>query len=285
RQCERQVSRPDERSPDSVDRPDEAHHELVCRRLVELARRSDLLDPAVAQYDDLARNLHRLLLVVRDDDRGDVDLVVEAQQPCAQLLADPSVQRSERLVEEEHFRVDRERPRQSHPLALTTGELSGITLREPFQLDELEQVMDALRDLGAWPLPDLQPEGHVLPDGHVLEGCVVLEDHPDPARTRRPVGDVDVAEEDLPPLRLLQPCNHAQKARLAASARAEQRRQRPLWDRDRDVLQRDEIPELLRDIDDRDAHHASPFGRNSLIATTVVAAISASTTEAANAPV
>ena len=52
-------------------------------------------------------------------------LVVEAPQPGAQLLAHARVERAERLVEEEHLRLDRERAGEGHPLALAARELAG----------------------------------------------------------------------------------------------------------------------------------------------------------------
>ena len=91
-----------QRVADAVDGADEAHHELVRRVLVELAGAADLLDPAVVHHRDLVGDLHRLLLVVRDEDGRDVHLVVQAAQPVAQLRAHAGVERAERLVEEEH---------------------------------------------------------------------------------------------------------------------------------------------------------------------------------------
>ena len=51
------------------------------RALVQLARAGDLLDPAVVHHHDLVGDLHRLLLVVRDDHRRRVRLVVQPAQP------------------------------------------------------------------------------------------------------------------------------------------------------------------------------------------------------------
>ena len=61
---------------------------------------------------------------------------------CAQLLAHAGVERAERLVEQEHVRLDRERAGERHPLALAAGELRGIALGEAAQLHELEQLVD-----------------------------------------------------------------------------------------------------------------------------------------------
>ena len=56
------------------------------------------------------------------------DLLVQPAQPLAQLGADLRVQRAERLVEQQHARLDGQRARQRHPLALAAGELVGVAL-------------------------------------------------------------------------------------------------------------------------------------------------------------
>ena len=73
-----------------------------------------------------------------------MDLVVQAAQPDPQILANLGVQRAERLVEQQHLRIDRERARQRHPLPLAAGELLGVTVLEAGQPDHLQQVVDLL---------------------------------------------------------------------------------------------------------------------------------------------
>ena len=58
-------------------------------------------------------------------------LVVEAAQPGAQLLANARVERAERLVEQQHLRLDGERARERHPLPLAARELRRIALANP----------------------------------------------------------------------------------------------------------------------------------------------------------
>jgi hypothetical protein len=129
------------------DRADEAHHELVRRLLVELLRRAHLLDLPVVQHDDLLGDLHRLLLVVRHEHGRDVDLVVEAAQPGAQLLAHGGVERAERLVEQQHAGLHGERRGQRHALALAAGQLRRVAVREAVEVHEPEQLVHARLDL------------------------------------------------------------------------------------------------------------------------------------------
>ena len=71
-------------------------------------------------------------------------LLVQAPQPHAQLLAHGRVERAERLVEQQHARLDRERAGERHALALAARELRGIAIGEAVELHEREQLVDAL---------------------------------------------------------------------------------------------------------------------------------------------
>ena len=79
------------------------------------------------------------------------------------------VERGERLVEEQHARVARERARERDALALAARELAGPRLREVRDAEALEQLVDPL----------LAAVGDVLPHGQVREERVLLEDEPD----------------------------------------------------------------------------------------------------------
>ena len=251
--------------------------------VVQLARRGNLFHAAAVHDDDAVGDVHGLLLVVRDDHRGRVRLVVQAPQPVAQLLAHACVERAERLVEQQHLRVDRERTGEPHALALATRELGRVAVAEPRQLHELEQLGHALLDLRARPAANLEPERNIVPDGHVLEGGVVLEDEADAARLRRDVRHVASLEVDAALVRPLEPCDHTQQRRLAAAARPEQRRQGSGFDLDGDAVERSEVAEALDDGSRLD-HRAPSFGLSAVIKISVVTAISASTTADAYAP-
>ena len=80
---------------------------------------------------------------MRDEHRRRVRLVVQPPQPDAQLGAHARVERAERLVEQQHLRLGRERAGERHALPLAAGELRRIAVAEALQLHELEQLVDA----------------------------------------------------------------------------------------------------------------------------------------------
>ena len=141
--------------------------------------------PSFMTHDPVG-DVHRLLLIVRDEDRRDVHLVVQAAQPRAQLLADARVERAERLVEEQHLRLDGERAGERHPLPLAAGELrrgSGPRARRAGRDRAAPRPASAISAFGR--LRILRPNAMLFADGHVLEGRVVLEDEADAALLRR----------------------------------------------------------------------------------------------------
>ena len=216
--------------------------------------------PGVHQHHPVG-DLHGLLLVVRDEDRRHVDVVVEAAQPRPQLLADAGVERAEGLVEQEDLRLDGERPRERHPLPLAAGELRGVAVGEAVQLHEREQLVHAGAHLALRTLADGEPERDVLEHRHVLERRVVLEHHADAALLRSHVRGVLAEDLDSALVGLLEAGDHPEERRLAAPARAEEGGQRPARDRERYVVESDEATEALGRLLDRDCHAAVPFYR------------------------
>ena len=191
------VVRPDERLAERLSVSHEGHHELTRRLVVELPRAPDLFEPAVVDDGDLVGDLHRLVLVVRDEDGRDVHDVVQLAQPLAKLCANARVEGAEGLVEEQHLRLGRERAREPHPLPLPSGELRGVAMPEVLELDEVQKLVDPLGDLGLRPLAHLEAERDVVPHRHVLERGVVLEDEADVSLLRSEHRRVLPGEEDL----------------------------------------------------------------------------------------
>ena len=107
---------------------DEAEDEGRVRPVVDVVGGADLLDRALAHDDDAVGELQRLFLVVGDEDGGVAGAVVDLAQPAAQFAAHLRVERAERLVEQQHARLDGQRAGQRHALALAAGQLRRIAL-------------------------------------------------------------------------------------------------------------------------------------------------------------
>ncbi len=155
-----------------------------------------------------------------------MDLIVQASQPAAQLLAHLGVERAERLIEQQHPWFYRQRARQGDALALAAGELVRVAVRLPVELHQFQQFAHPAPDLGVGRAfaarPHAQAEGDVFEYGHMAEQRVVLEHKADAAPLHLGIGGVLAIEQDLPAVRKLQACNHPQERGLARAGRAEQ---------------------------------------------------------------
>ena len=67
---------------------DEVCHKGVFRLVVDLLRGADLLDIALVHDDDGVGHGQRFFLVVRDVDKGDAQLVFQADQLILHVLAE-----------------------------------------------------------------------------------------------------------------------------------------------------------------------------------------------------
>ena len=95
----------DQAALEHVHGADELGDEARIRVLVDLARRADLDDLAVIHHADARRERHRLFLVVRDDDEGDAQCLLDVDQLELRVLAQLLVERGERLIEQQQLRA------------------------------------------------------------------------------------------------------------------------------------------------------------------------------------
>ncbi len=157
-----------------------------------------------------------------DVDEGDADLALDRLQLHLHLLAQLQVERSERLVEQQHLGPVDDRPRQRHPLPLAAGEFARLALRVAGQADHLQGLVAAADALGLVHTGHPEAVGDVLADGHVREKGVVLEDGVDRPVVGRHAADLLARELDRAVAGVLEAGDHPQRRRLAGAGRAEQ---------------------------------------------------------------
>src|SRR5690606_7405124 len=174
------------------------------------------------------------------------------------LRANLGVQRTERLVQQQHPGLNRQRPRQCDTLTLAPRQLRGQSVGGPVQLHHFQQMHDLAanlrlaRTLAA--RAHSQPVGDVLIHSHVPEQRVMLEH-----KSHAPVADVQVGsvltmEANTAAVWLFQPGDDAQQSRLARAGRAQQRCQLAIIEGETDVINGDKITETLVDLIDFNTH-------------------------------
>ena len=155
---------------------EKACNEGVDRMAVDLQRRPDLDDPAVAHDADPLAHGHRLDLVMRDMDDGLAQHAVKLDQLRAHRCAQLGIQVGERLVEEERHGVSDQRAAQCDSLLLPAAQLSRAAFQQVPDAEHVRRRRDAAIDFLARELAQLEAEGEVSRDAHMRIKRVVLED-------------------------------------------------------------------------------------------------------------
>src|SRR6185437_8827442 len=128
-------------------RADEARDELVVRPVVQLERRTDLLDNAVMHHHDLVGHGHGLDLVMGDIDRGGLEPLMQFLDFGAHRHPQLGIEVGQRLVEQEHLRIAHDGAPHRDALALAAGQLPGIAVEQRRQVQNLGGALDARGDL------------------------------------------------------------------------------------------------------------------------------------------
>ena len=238
--------------------PDEAVHERGGRIVIDLAGRADLLDAALVHHHHPVCDFERLFLIVGDEDRGHVDFGMQRAQPLPQFLAHLGVERTERLVQKQDARLDRQRPRQRNALALTARQLARVAVGEPVELHQIQQFLDARADtrlvLAHRARLHAQAESDVFKHRHMAEQRIVLEHESDMALAGSAGERILAVERNLAGVGPIQPGDDAQQRGLARTRRPEQRQQFAIGDLQIDAVERGKCAESLDDIFDFNRH-------------------------------
>src|SRR5262245_38236683 len=97
---------------------DEIGDEQGRRVEIDAVRAADLLDPALIHHRNQIGEREGLALVMRDEDEGAADLLMDAAQFLLHLVAQLEIERCERLIEEQYLGPHDERAGKSNPLLL-----------------------------------------------------------------------------------------------------------------------------------------------------------------------
>ena len=230
-----------------VHHANKARDEFIRGLLINFTRRADLFEVALGKDHDAVGNFHRFLLIVRDENRRHVQIVMQLHQPLAQLLPNLRVHRAERFIQQQHTRLGCQRTGDGDALTLTTGELMRKAFLQSAQAEQLDQFRHACFDVHLLPLLDLEAERDVLEHAHVSEQGVALEHKTDVALLHGHVIDPLPPNKNVSFRRHFQPGNHPQHRRLAAAAGTEQANQLSVVDREVHVVDGGNFAELFCD--------------------------------------
>ena len=206
-----------------IHHPDKLSHLAADRAAIQLLRAGKLGNLPLEHHGDAVRHDKRLFLIVGDQNEGDADLALQPSQFDLHLFAHLLVQGAEGFIQQQHLRLQDQRPGQRHPLALTTRQGMGGAVAVAAKPDHRQRLGDALGHiLTAQPFA-AQTETDVFRHCQMGKDRIGLEHH-----VGRPhVGGhpVHILAVDFQCARrqILKPRDGAQQGGLAAAGWAQER--------------------------------------------------------------
>ena len=192
------------------------------RHLQDLA---DARRRAVGHHHHAVGEQHRLVDVVRDHQHRGAGLADDAHQLVLQRGARERVERAERLVEQQHLGLDRERARDADALLHAAGDLVRIPVLGVRQPDEIQRIVGAPFQVVLEDAFDGQID--ISKAGQPGQQRVVLEHH---AAVGPGAVDVLAGEQHRARGRLEQARDQVEQRALAAARVADQRDELALAD-------------------------------------------------------
>ena len=219
---------------------------------VEDVRLVALHDRPALEHRDPVGDRERLVLVVRDEDRGRAGRREHVDDLAPHARAQLDVERGERLVEQHERGPRGERAGERDPLALAAREVVRQPLLEPAEPDHLEQLRDARvdhRPVACRPSPSAARRRRCprrsgagrarLPAARSRSGAAPA------ARTASGPSTTWPPSAIVPCVGVVEAGDQAHQRRLAASRGAEDRGQRARLDLERDAVEHDPLAERL----------------------------------------
>ena len=182
---------------------------------------------------------------MRDVDEGQPDVLLDLLEFDLHSLAKLQVQRSERLIEQQHAGPVHEGPGQRDALALSARQLRRLASTELLESHHLERFGYSGSAFGTIDLLDAESVLHVVRHAHVREQGVILEDRVHVPVVRGEAANIVAVEFDVPFGRCLESGDHPQARRLPRPGWSEHREELSFDDIQIDPVDRDHVAESL----------------------------------------
>ena len=219
------------------------------------ARRAGLFDVPIAQEHHGIGERECLGVVVGDMDDGEALGAEDAAKVADQLLPQCPIERTHRFIEQQHLRIDRQRPSERDPLSLSPRERLDRSTFVATEVDQVEQFTHPIGTSLASNPVHAQAVRHVVPDVEMGEQRMVLEHHPDGTLLRSVPGDVDPIDRHRSGVEFEQSRHHPKEGRFPTPRRSEDRHDLARGRNHRDLVERSRRRTRIGGHDRSDLEH------------------------------
>ena len=168
---------------------------------------------------------------------SDAQFPLHALKLKLHLFSHLEVQCAQRLVEEQDPGAVDDRSRNGDSLHLAARQLVNVPLAVIRKTDGLKRLLYALIDLRLSDLLYLEAECNVVEDVEVREKRISLENGVDVSLVRRSLEEILALEINDAGISSLKACDDAERCRLSAARRTEERDELIVPDIERDILE------------------------------------------------
>ncbi|MNC08429.1 hypothetical protein D3C75_560130 [compost metagenome] len=201
---------------------DKSGYEQVCRLIVQLFRRSSLLNDTIIHNYDTVTHCHSFCLVMRYVDTSGFKAFNQFSDFSAHLTTKFSIQVGKRLIHQEDLWITYDSASQSYTLALTTGKCFWFTIKQMLDIENSSSFTYFLVDFIFLHFTKFQTESHVLVYAHMRIQGVGLEYHRDIAVFRCNVVDYTIANVHFTFGDFFQTSDHTQGSGFTTTGRSNQ---------------------------------------------------------------
>ena len=207
------------------------------------------------EHDEFRGESHRLVHVVRDEHHRRRFRSHELAETLVDLIAGQRIDSRERLIEQQYFRAQQHRAADADALLLPAGEFVRIAVPEfGIEIHERHEFVDPAVEFQRGPALELAEQADVGVDSKMRKQSRPLHRITDPAAKSRMARVRHGIAEDLDATVIghEHAVDHLQERRLAAAARADERRDPPRADGEIEVLEDGDVAKALGDVEKLD---------------------------------
>ena len=181
---------------ENVTLSDKVSYERIFRLIVNIFRRTDLLDAAFRHDNNRVGHSQGFFLIMSDINESDTQVSVHLLEFELHFLSHLKVKSSQRFIEEKNLRLIDQRPCDRDTLLLAAGQGGDGSLLKSFEIDKVKDLFHFFRYDILRHLLLTKAESYIFINIHMREERIPLKDRVDRTFIRRQGGNILTVKEN-----------------------------------------------------------------------------------------